>query len=98
MGKVSIPYSSGQCFFSKKENPYGKKAGGVSIPYSSGQCFFSEDLQNFLDGKLSCFNPLFIRSVFLLWAALTAFTLMKKFQSLIHQVSVSFRRDNNAEM
>ncbi len=38
---VSIPYSSGQCFFSTSSLPiYSFSFDEVSIPYSSGQCFF----------------------------------------------------------
>ncbi len=64
---VSIPYSSGQCFFLKVYLNNSYLIVSVSIPYSSGQCFFS----GILFGKANepffyCFNPLFIRSVFLL--------------------------------
>ncbi len=64
---VSIPYSSGQCFFLF---PTVLITAGftfiVSIPYSSGQCFFYMNKEKIQDKELV------------------------KFQSLIHQVSVSF--------
>ena len=37
---VSIPYSSGQCFFSRGISSAKRILFSVSIPYSSGQCFF----------------------------------------------------------
>ncbi len=68
--------------------------GNVSIPYSSGQCFFLKEIYIYDKNTYSCFNPLFIRSVFLLdnlYEKNTYFSLL--FQSLIHQVSVSFKRE-----
>ncbi len=38
----------------------------VSIPYSSGQCFFYRNSGDRIISALDRFNPLFIRSVFLL--------------------------------
>ncbi len=64
--KVSIPYSSGQCFFFPHREGH-QVLPLVSIPYSSGQCFFSRG------------NPYL-------------FGFANSFQSLIHQVSVSFKR------
>ncbi len=138
---VSIPYSSGQCFFSFKKSCREKEEVHVSIPYSSGQCFFSyeqilssvemwvcfnplfirsvflfrrsscqairswksfnplfirsvfllEALFSRMEDGGKCFNPLFIRSVFLLNKPKVILRLgEKQFQSLIHQVSVSF--------
>ena len=44
-----------------------------------------------MSSRLIRFNPLFIRSVFLFFYILNSFIFVKfKFQSLIHQVSVSF--------
>ena len=63
---VSIPYSSGQCFFWGERWTSLRSTNFVSIPYSSGQCFFYEQ------GNLKCQF------------------FQEKFQSLIHQVSVSF--------
>ena len=63
----------------------------VSIPYSSGQCFFYILGIELLDHIVVCFNPLFIRSVFLLRVNTVSWRqTLEKFQSLIHQVSVSF--------
>ncbi len=70
---------------------YYKRVIIVSIPYSSGQCFFYQKLPvKFLSCRLS-FNPLFIRSVFLFQSLLDRTDKeVGMFQSLIHQVSVSF--------
>ncbi len=89
--KVSIPYSSGQCFFSREGRDKEIKMVKVSIPYSSGQCFFSSTFfypSTFSEGN--SFNPLFIRSVFLFHYELVGESIWEEFQSLIHQVSVSF--------
>ncbi len=115
MNRVSIPYSSGQCFFLEKFYTHDydpakfqslihqvsvsfpervmkvfntkeefqslihqvsvsfRSTSGfsatrkrkVSIPYSSGQCFFLKQQKLLLMTEQQCFNPLFIRSVFL---------------------------------
>ena len=64
----------------------------VSIPYSSGQCFFYKVMLFYFEQTpWGSFNPLFIRSVFLLERSFSKFaTTAETFQSLIHQVSVSF--------
>ena len=63
----------------------------VSIPYSSGQCFFCNLLLSLKQQRLR-FNPLFIRSVFLFLKYRVDITTRGiMFQSLIHQVSVSFQ-------
>ncbi len=93
MLKVSIPYSSGQCFFF----PPQQRGGGILLlsfnPLFIRSVFLFGWEEVFLAPYQLGFNPLFIRSVFLL-------KMVKKyeceqtvvFQSLIHQVSVSFRR------
>ena len=65
----------------------------VSIPYSSGQCFFFTAHLPLIPEFPPCFNPLFIRSVFLFYTILFwEKGKWHKFQSLIHQVSVSFNQ------
>ncbi len=73
-GWVSIPYSSGQCFFCGLGSLKGEKYGKVSIPYSSGQCFF-------LIGEIY-----------------EVYRCPCEFQSLIHQVSVSFKKEGQDEV
>ncbi len=69
MDRLSIPYSSGQCFFSALNIDKNAGIDYLSIPYSSGQCFFSSRHTLFCPG--GC----------------------EDFQSLIHQVSVSFQQE-----
>ncbi len=88
---VSIPYSSGQCFF-KIRNTLPARGGNEfqslihQVSVSLGQ------IQNTSPTRdLMSFNPLFIRSVFLYWKTgyFSESFPPSLFQSLIHQVSVS---------
>ena len=62
--KVSIPYSSGQCFFSPLSTPFPIQ--GVSFnPLFIRSVFLLRKPSGNRRIRWSCFNPLFIRSVFL---------------------------------
>ena len=84
--------------FLAQPNREGDSYHLVSIPYSSGQCFFSRSKDTNNGSTRLCFNPLFIRSVFLLRNLLPSKHLARsRFQSLIHQVSVSFSKKQNSK-
>ena len=80
---VSIPYSSGQCFFWLATSRKKIICCRVSIPYSSGQCFFYNECVLYSTKKEAGFNPLFIRSVFL-------FKSNGKFRNWFRQVSIPY--------
>ena len=88
---VSIPYSSGQCFFLIDSGYFSKNLYLFqSLIHQVSVSFMKQ--KRMLFSSWIGFNPLFIRSVFLfLLRKLYGYGVWIRFQSLIHQVSVSFK-------
>ncbi len=71
----------------------------VSIPYSSGQCFFYKELVKFLEEFTVKFQSLIHQvSVSFDMIFSNILSLLERFQSLIHQVSVSFQETKTQTM
>ena len=84
-------YSSGQCFFFDEMRMEITLPRKVSIPYSSGQCFFFKSICTFLDHRYKVSIPYSSGQCFFsLTSSQGGASREGKFQSLIHQVSVSF--------